>query len=93
MPHGRLSPDGSHALSRLDEVGADVRLRARLADPPDEDMDSAKGDPVPVLDRAGLGAPARVVDVELSTTTLGHLAHSVSLESFEATLPKLKTIM
>ena len=48
-PHGGLSPGGSRMLSRLDEVGADVRLRARLVDPADEDVDSAEGDPVPVL--------------------------------------------
>ena len=49
MPHGGLSLGGSRALSRLDEVGADVRLRARLADPTDEDVDSAEGDSVSVL--------------------------------------------
>ena len=49
-PYGRLSPGGCHTLSRFDEVGADVRLRAWLADPTDEDVDSAEGDPVPVLD-------------------------------------------
>ena len=48
-PHDGLSPGGSHTLSRLNEVGADVRLRARLADPADENVDSAEGDPVPVL--------------------------------------------
>ena len=47
--HGGLSPAGARMLSRLDEVGADVRLRARLADAADEDMDSAEGDPLPVL--------------------------------------------
>ena len=47
--HSRQSPGGSRTLSRLDEVGADVRLRARLANPADEDVDSAEGDPVPVL--------------------------------------------
>ena len=30
-------------LSRLDDVGADVRLKARLADLADEDVDSAEG--------------------------------------------------
>ena len=49
MLHGRLSPGGSRTLIRFDDVGADVRLRARLADPADEDVDSAEGDPVPVL--------------------------------------------
>ena len=47
--HGRLSPGGSRTLSRLDDVGADVRLRAQLADLADEDVNSAEGDPVPVL--------------------------------------------
>ena len=45
----------SRTLSRLDDVGADVRLRARFADLADEDVDSAEGDPVPVLNVAGLG--------------------------------------
>ena len=36
-------------LSRLDDGSADVRLRARLADLADEDVNSAEGDPVPVL--------------------------------------------
>ena len=47
--HRGLNPGGSCTLSRLDDVGADVRLRARLADPADEDVDSIEGDPVPVL--------------------------------------------
>ena len=47
--HGRLSPSRSRTLSRLDDVGADVRLKARLADLADEDVDSAEGDLVPVL--------------------------------------------
>ena len=79
MLHGGLSPGGSRTLSRLDDVGSDVWLRARLADLADEDVDSAEGDPVPVLNWAGLGAPACVIDVELAATTLGHPAHSVSL--------------
>ena len=54
--HGWQSPGGSRTLSHLDEVGADVRLRARLADLADEDVDSAEGDPVPVLNLAGLWA-------------------------------------
>ena len=48
--HGGPNPGGSHTLSRLDDVGADVRLRARFADLADEDMNSAEGDPIPVLD-------------------------------------------
>ena len=44
---GRQSPGGSRTLSRLDDVGADVRLRGRLADLVDEDVDSTEGDPVP----------------------------------------------
>ena len=47
---GKQSPGGSRALSRLDEVGAEVRLRARLANLANENVDSAEGDPVPVLD-------------------------------------------
>ena len=50
MPDGRLSPGGSRMLSHSDEVGADVRLRARLADLANENVDSTEGDPVPVLD-------------------------------------------
>ena len=46
---GRQSLGGSRTLSRLDEVGAEVRLRARLANLANENMDSAEGDPVPVL--------------------------------------------
>ena len=49
MLHGGLSSGRSRVLSHLDDVGADVRLRARLANPADEDVDSAKGDPVPIL--------------------------------------------
>ena len=45
--HGRFNPGGLRTLSRLDEVGADVRLRARFADLANEDMNSAEGDPVP----------------------------------------------
>ena len=48
--YGGPGPGGSRTLSRLNEVGADVRLRARLANPADEDVDSTEGDPVPVLD-------------------------------------------
>ena len=49
MPYGGLSLGGSCTLSRLDDVGADVRLSARLTDLADEDVDSPEGDPVPVL--------------------------------------------
>ena len=49
MFHGGLNSGGSRTLSRLDDVGADVRLRARFADLADEDVNSAEGDPVPVL--------------------------------------------
>ena len=86
MLHGWLNPSRACTLSRLDEVGADVRLRARFADLANENVYATKGDPVPVLDRAGLGAPACIVDLELAATTLGHPAHSVALESFEAAL-------
>ena len=47
--HGGLSSGGSCTLSRLDDVGADVRLRTQLAIPADEDVDPAEGDPVPVV--------------------------------------------
>ena len=53
--HDRLDPGRSRTLSRFDEVGADVRLRARFADLANENVYATKGDPVPVLDRAGLG--------------------------------------
>ena len=49
MLHSGLSLGGSCTLSRLDDVGAGVRLRARFADLADENMNSAEGDPVPVL--------------------------------------------
>ena len=49
-------------------------------------MDSAEGDPVPVLDCADLGALACIIDVELAAMTLGHPAHSISLDPFEAAL-------
>ena len=49
MLQGRQSPGGSRMLSRLDKVGADVWLRARLAYLADEDVNSAEGDLVPVL--------------------------------------------
>ena len=47
--HGELNSGGSRTLSHLDDIGADVRLRARLANLADEDVDSAEGDPVPIL--------------------------------------------
>ena len=49
-PHGQFNLGRSRTLSRLDEVGADVRLRGRFADLADEDVNPTKGDPVPVLD-------------------------------------------
>ena len=48
--HGRLNPGRTRTLSRLDVVGGDVRLRARFADLADENVNFAKGDPIPVLD-------------------------------------------
>ena len=48
--HGGLNPGRACTLSRLDEVGADVRLRARFADLADVDVNSSEGDPIPVLD-------------------------------------------
>ena len=46
---GRQSPGRSSTLSRLDEIGAEIRLRARLTNLANENMNSAEGDPVPVL--------------------------------------------
>ena len=46
---GGLNPGWTRMLSRLGEVGADVRLRARFADLANENMNATKGDPVPVL--------------------------------------------
>ena len=86
MPWCRLNRGRACTLSRLDDVGADVWLRAWFADLANEDVYSAKGDPVPVLDRASLEALACVVDVELAAMTLGHPAYCVSLESFEIVL-------
>ena len=80
-------------LSCLDDVGAGVRLRARFANLADEDVNPTKGDPVPVFDLIGLGAPSCVVDVEISMMTLRHPAHSISLESIKAALQELETIM
>ena len=56
-------------------------------------MNSSKGNLVPVLVRAGVGALACVVDVELTAMTLGHPAHGVSLEPFKVALQELETIM
>ena len=39
--HGGLNLGRTRMLSRFDEVGADVRLRAQFADLADEDMNSA----------------------------------------------------
>ena len=47
MLQGGLSPGRSRTLSRLDDVGADVPLRAQLIDITDEDVDSAEGERVP----------------------------------------------
>ena len=47
---GRTNPCRTCTLSRFDEVGGDVRLRARFADLANENMNSTKGDPVHVLD-------------------------------------------
>jgi hypothetical protein len=49
LPTG-LNPGRLHAPSRLDEVGAVVRLGLGSVDLADEDVNSAEGDPVPVLD-------------------------------------------
>ena len=48
--HGGLNTGGSRTLSRLDDVGAGVRLRARLTDFADEDVNPTKGDLIPVFD-------------------------------------------
>ena len=47
--HGGLNPGGSCTLSRLDDVGVDVRLRARFANLANEYVNAAEGDPVPIL--------------------------------------------
>ena len=49
MFYSGLNLGGSCVLSLLDDVGVGVQLRARLADLANEDVDSAEGDPVPVL--------------------------------------------
>ena len=48
--HDRLDPGRSRTLSRFDEVGVDVRLRARFTDLANEKVYVTKGDPVPILD-------------------------------------------
>ena len=48
--HGRLNLGGSCTLSRLNEADVGVQPRDRFANLADEDVDSAKGDPVPILD-------------------------------------------
>ena len=45
-----MNPGGSRTLSRLDDVGADVRLRGRFADLADENVNPTEGDLVPILD-------------------------------------------
>ena len=50
MPCCGLNQGRACTLSRLDDVGAGVRLRTRFANFSDEDVDPTKGDPVPVLD-------------------------------------------
>ena len=49
MLRGGFSLGGSRMPSRLDDVDADVRLSFRRIDLADEDMNSAKGDLVPIL--------------------------------------------
>ena len=48
--HGGPNPGNSRTLSRLNDVGEDVRLRSRFTNLADEDVDAAEGDPVPVFD-------------------------------------------
>ena len=91
--YGWLNPGRPRTLSCLDEVGAGVQLRPRFTNLANENMYSAKGDPVSVLDWAGLGAPSFIVDVELATTTLVHPANRVPFESLKVSLQELKTIM
>ena len=89
--HGDLNLGGSCTLSRLDDVGAGVRLRLRLTDLADEDMDSAEGDPIPLLNLVGLGALASIVDVELAVATLSHPTHGVFFDPREFAIQELKT--
>ena len=49
MLHGRLNLGGSRTLSRFDDVGADVRLRAWFANLANEHVNAVEGDLVPVL--------------------------------------------
>ena len=91
--HGRFSLGRSRTLSRLDKVGVDVRLRPRLTNLADKNVYATKGDPVPVLDRAGFGTLSCIVDVELAATTFGHPAHSIAFESFELALQDHQTIV
>ena len=93
MPRCGLNRGRVCTLNRLDGVGAGVRLRARFADLADEDVNAAKGDPVPIFNWTGLGTPSCVVDVELAVMTFSHSTHSVSHEPFEASLQELETIM
>ena len=41
MLHGMLNLGGSRTLSRFDDVGADVRLRARFIDLANENVNAA----------------------------------------------------
>jgi hypothetical protein len=75
-----------HATSRLEDVGEGVQLRSRSAGLADEDVDSAEEDLKTVLNRVSLRTPARIIDVEIAATTLGHPAEDVSLESWRRTL-------
>ena len=50
MPCCELNRGRACTLSRLDDVGAGVRLRARFTDLADEDVNPTKGDPVPIFD-------------------------------------------
>ena len=47
--HHGLNPGGSCMRSRLDDVGADVQLRAWFADLADENMNSTEGDLIPII--------------------------------------------
>ena len=49
IPWYGLNRGRACTLSRLDDVGEGVRLRARFADLADEDVNPTKGDPVPVF--------------------------------------------
>ena len=43
--HGRFNPGGLRTLSRLDEIGADVRLTARFSDLANENVNATKRGP------------------------------------------------